>query len=180
MQELRTKFQEMGAKTNASVAGILTESQNKRLDEIMVQVRGLHGLAGEEMAEKLGLSSDQKEGIKDLVAAEREELQGQFAKMREASPEERREMFTKMREQSQQLRDQTDKMIKEELTPEQSKKLDEMMGKPFELDREALFRGGRRPGGEGRGPRGEGRGPRGEGRRPGGQRTPDAGGNRSI
>lgn len=177
-EERRAKMDEFRAKAeeaNKELMALLNEDQQKRLNQISLQLRGVDALLDDEYAGKLGLSDDQKQQIRDLLETQREMQREMFAGLRDLSDEERRAKFEEMGKAQEELRKETDSAAVELLTDAQKAQWNDLLGKPFEIDRASLFggfgRGGRGgppgfgpggPGGPGRGGRG-GRGPRGGG-----------------
>lgn len=150
MEEMRAKFTEQAAALDKDLSGVLSETQAKRLDEIVLQQRGISALQDAKIAEKLGLSAAQKESLSDVFAAQREMTQELFSGIRDAKPEERREKFEEIQKKTGELRTETEKAALKVLDDSQKTKFDELKGKAFELDRSQLFRGfGPRPDGEG-------------------------------
>src|ERR1043165_3821197 len=59
--------QAAGEKVQKEVAGILNADQSKRLEEIQLQMMGARALQRADVAEKLGLTEDQKQKIADAL-----------------------------------------------------------------------------------------------------------------
>lgn len=158
------------AEIEKQVKDILEPEQVKRIEQIGLQLRlrfaGVRALTDGELAEKLGITDEQKEKLNKIG----EESQ---TKMREAFPrpeggdrpqltdEQRTARMAKMEELRKAAHEQAIKV----LTPEQKEKLDGMTGKEIKIDPRAMMGGMR--GGPGQGPA---RGQRGQGRR-GGQNS---------
>jgi hypothetical protein len=120
-------------KTQAQVDKILIGPQADRLKQLALQFQmraGGAGLANDDVAEKLGIPEDQREKLR-----------------------------TKARELELQARKKLLEDLLKELTPEQQKKYQELVGEPFE------FKQDERPGGRGQG------GPGGRGGNAGGGRN---------
>jgi len=177
-EERQKRFQEMQAKAAETrkkidekfkpmLSEILTEEQEKRLDQIVLQVAGVPALLEADLQKKLGLSKEQTDklaAINKEYTDKRTELmpqgfggrgpggggQGNF-----------QETFTKLRE----LGETRDKDMLAVLTADQKAKYDEAKGKEFDVASVRGF-GGRGPGGPGGG------GPGGAGGRPGGEGRP--------
>ncbi|MEN1679216.1 MAG: hypothetical protein AAGJ46_06455 [Planctomycetota bacterium] len=148
-EEARGRMSEIRDEINDRVKEVLMPHQFERLQQIEVQNqmqrRGTASLAGGRAAEALGLTEDQKAEIERRSAEESAKLQEQIAKLRA---------------------DARDRIL-EVLSTEQRAKYDQLVGKPFEMQRRdggRFQRGGRGGPGEQR------RGGRPGGDRPGGDR----------
>lgn len=146
--ELRETFRKFNEEMQAEVDKILLPHQSKRLKQLEVQMRmrgGVMGALSGDVASQLGISEDQQDKL-------REKAQG---------------LEQELRKKTAELRKQMQEQLLTELSPEQRKQFNEMVGEPFEFRDEGPPGGG--PGGfRGRG--GEG-GPGGgdRRRRPNGQ-----------
>ncbi|NQV28516.1 MAG: hypothetical protein HQ518_29540 [Rhodopirellula sp.] len=172
-EDRRTKFEELGKKraelvkvSEKGLAEFLSEAQSKRLDEIALQLMGIRALTNDDVAQKLKLTSDQKKGVEDALKAADEDRQKMFEELRTAGGGAGG--FEGMREKMEEARKKSDEKALAVLSVDQKKQFEELKGKPFEVDRRALFSFGGRGGTQGGGGRPGGAG----GRRPGG----DAGG----
>jgi len=157
MEEMRTKRQELQADMRKKLEAVLNTDQVKRLDEITLQVRGIGALADKQYMGKLSITDQQKQGIEDVVEAQRDmqrELFGSFRDLRDLDPDEQQEKMAEMRKKGEEISTETEAAVLELLTAEQRTNFEELKGEPFELDRRELFGGGR--GGPG-GQRGRGR-----------------------
>lgn len=153
MEEMGKKRAELAKKYEADVAKSLSEEQMTRLTQIEVQQMGTRALSEEAIAKKLDISAEQQEKIAK-IQADMATAQGEiFQSARDAGPDG----FGQMREKQQALQEKTDGELMAVLTDDQKKSFEEMKGKPFELDRAAMFGGGRGPGGPGAGGPGGGR-----------------------
>lgn len=171
--ERRAKFEELGKKraelakeSEKGLSEFLTDEQSKRLDEIVVQLTGIRALSNEDIAKKLKLTSDQKGDIKEAFESADTDRRKMFEEARASGGG-----FEGMREKMEEARRKTDAKVLAVLSDDQKKQFDGLKGKPFEVDRRALFSfGGRGGQQQGRGgDRGQGRG-RGDDRR----RRPDS------
>ncbi len=164
--ERRTKFEEVGKKRSALVkesekglAELLSEAQSKRLDEIALQLMGVRALANEDVAKKLKLTADQKKGVEDAFKAADDDRRKMFEGLRSGGGNGGNAGgFEAMREKMDEARKKSEANVLAVLSADQKKQFDELKGKPFEVDRRALFGAGGRggqPGGAGR-PEGEG------------------------
>jgi Spy/CpxP family protein refolding chaperone len=128
MQEVKEserpkKFQELAKEGDKAIANILTKDQADRLAEIRLQRRGALAIADPSIAQKLGLTDDQKNQVKEIVEA--------AAKQREKIVKDaggiRRAYFPKIQEYMKTVGDKLMKM----LTDDQKAKWKAMTGKPF-------------------------------------------------
>ncbi len=145
-EELRSKQQELQAGMRKHLEKVLSEAQVKRLDEITLQVRGISALANSDFSSKLSITDQQKQSIDDLIEAQRDMQRELFSGMRELrdlDSDERTARVTKLREQGEEIARETEAAVLELLSEEQRATFKEMKGEPFELDRRALFGGGR-------------------------------------
>jgi hypothetical protein len=65
--EIQRRLEERAKISRQKIAQILTPKQNKRLSEIYIQVAGITALGYEEVAEKIGLTADQKLKLKNMA-----------------------------------------------------------------------------------------------------------------
>jgi Spy/CpxP family protein refolding chaperone len=145
--EMREKMRSMNEKLQKELNEVLLPHQQDRLKQIALQLQGNQALSNPEVAAKLGLSDKQKDQLAQVQEEGREKMREMFTSAREAGGD--REA---MREKFAQMREDLDKQIEGVLTADQKRKLEEMRGEPFELDRSQL-RGGRDRGDRGRGDR---------------------------
>ncbi len=168
-EEERTKkleeFQKSTEETIGLLDEVLEEGQTKRLDQIILQSRGIRALRDEKITKKLGVSKEQLAKLKSTFDAEEakqrkrgEEGRKQFTALRELPEDERRkkfaelrEQFTKQREEAEKERKKFDTGVLALLTDEQKKKFESMKGAKFDIPRRSFGRGrggqrGRRPG----------------------------------
>jgi hypothetical protein len=120
-QKYREAYQELGKETEQKVREVLLDHQVERLRQILLQMRmrsmgyGAAGaLTGDEVAEALGLTKEQKEQI------------------RTKEVEIRQEMQKKQQEFYRKLRDDARAELMGVLSEAQRKKLEELMGTKFE------------------------------------------------
>ena len=129
---------------------ILLPHQLKRLDQLSAQLRTQGGgmaLLGGEVARDLGVTDQQREQLRTKVE----------------------EIEQETRKQEAELRRQVREKVIQLLTPEQQKKLKEMIGEPFTFEMQGPPQRPGQPGGFGQpqgGPGGPGGPDRGDSRRP--------------
>jgi Spy/CpxP family protein refolding chaperone len=137
MAEFRKQMEETGKKIDDKVKSSLTEAQWKRLNELRLQRDGANALERADVAEKLKLTTEQKEKIKSLAEAGRPQF-GQRGGGGSNPPGERPN-FEEMRAR----REKTITEILAVLTPEQKLAFDNLKGAKFNFPE--------RPAGGGRG-----------------------------
>jgi hypothetical protein len=134
----REQFMEKWAKFNADAADafneILDDAQEKRAQEIYIQVNGPSLLVQEAIAEPLKISDEQQEKLQDVLAASREEFMN--AGLRDM---EREEAAKKMAE----LIASRDEKLLAVLNDDQRTQFEKMQGKKIEIDLSELPRPGR-------------------------------------
>ena len=139
-EEQQKKVSEYRQQADAKIKEVLNEEQHKRLDQIMLQMRGVRALADAAVAKELGLTEDQQ---KKLRAALNPSRDGQSRPdFRNMSEEERNKYFAERRAQEEKR--QTDAMAV--LTDDQKTKFERMKGKKIEIQ---FGRRGGRPGSSG-------------------------------
>ncbi len=146
-QERRTKLQEQLKANDSVVGGILNEGQAKRLKQIMLQQRGAAALGDAEVAQAVGLTSEQKEKIQGIQQAALEERRAQFQGGGGGGDRE------EMRKKFEAARAATNEKITALLTAEQKDKWTALTGEPFKGEIRAPQRRGNRPGGAAAAPR---------------------------
>ncbi len=188
--EQQTQREKLNKDAEAGLQEFLSEEQITRLDQIILQIRGLRALIDDQVAEKLAITADQKQRIEDVFTAAGEARQKMFEEMRGnrdggardggnrggANPDGGNQSgvrrggrggfdpaaFAEMQKKMEESGRKTEAEVLAVLTAEQKKKFEDMKGKPFELERRGF--GG--PGGFGGRPGGgrpEGGRPQGDG-----------------
>lgn len=149
-EEARAARAKMNADFAAKLNEALDEPQQKRIQEIYVQVNGASVLTDESVAAALVLTDEQKQALQDALADQRQAMQDAFQGWQDMSDEER---TAKMDELSKAR----DEALLAVLTDEQKTQFEAMKGTALEVDLSPLrgrgFGGG---GGRGRGGRGGG------------------------
>jgi hypothetical protein len=140
-EESRQKAEEMGKKTEEMLKMILEPKQLERLSQLRLQTEGVDAFRRDEIAEKLGLTQDQKDKIAKIQEESRPDPNA-FRNFRDASEEERRQAFAQMRER----REKAQADILAVLTASQKESWEKMQGKKFDFPQRGF--GGGRPGGE--------------------------------
>ncbi len=119
---------EAQAKLDADIKAILSDSQYKRLHELMLQFDGPAALARPDVAKQFDLTEEQKKKIQDIQQTQmqnmRERMQGG------GGGGERQAMMQEM----QKMREETNKQILAVLTAEQKQKWDAAQGKSFKFE----------------------------------------------
>jgi hypothetical protein len=168
MEELRGKQQELTKAAEEKLHGVLSADQKSRLEQIQLQLRGIDALAQPDVAKKLDIDAEQQAVLAGIFESRREEQRKLMEGLREGGREGGRERFQEMNAKREEITKKAETEAMAVLTAEQKSQFTAMQGEKFELDRRALFGGGRggQQGQRGRGGRGgEGR-PGGRTRRP--------------
>jgi len=131
-EKMREILAERAAETQKELDNILLPNQAERLAQLSVQfsMRGgaSRALSGNQVAEELGITDEQKENI------------------RKKSEELQKELNEKIAELRKEMQDE----VMQELTAKQRAQWEEMVGDPFEFQQTQQFGGGNFGGGGGR------------------------------
>jgi hypothetical protein len=119
--ERRTKIEEMENDNKKFLKDNLSEEQQKRLHQIMLQVTGLMQLTKPEAVKLLNITDEQQEKFKEMQKEARQEFR---QLMSDKNRESRNEKLAK-------LRAEIDKKIDAVLTDDQKAKVREIVGEPF-------------------------------------------------
>jgi Spy/CpxP family protein refolding chaperone len=145
-QDVGDKMQERAKDNKKKVDDLLLPPQRERLEQIGLQIAGANALSRSDVAEKLGLSDDQKSKLKELADDAQEKRMALFSS---GPPADQQEMQDRIQKAQKISGDQKDKAMAV-LTAEQKDKLEKMQGKKFELDLSQMMpRGGFGGGGQG-------------------------------
>ena len=143
-EEMQTKMQDLAKANKKKVDDILLAPQRERLDQISIQfaiqTQGPTAFTRQDIVDKLGLTSEQKDKIQALADDMQQKIMGIF---QDAAGD-----FQGAQEKVTKLRDEQKAKAMELLTADQKTKLTALTGKEFKIDPMALFggRGGRRGG----------------------------------
>jgi Spy/CpxP family protein refolding chaperone len=159
-QAIAEKTAALGKTTDDKLATVLDKDQSKRLSEIALQQQGPDGLVAEPVVAALKLTKEQTDKIRGVMTARDEETRKKMEELRGGGGGGGGG-FERMREESDKIRKKAGDDALAVLSKEQRDELEKLKGKPFELDRSTLFRGG--PGGGAGGPGGAGGGQGGNG-----------------
>lgn len=169
--EYFTKTQQQQEEMDLTVKmEILLPDQSSRLDQIILQIRGLAALTSDDIVAKLSITDDQKTQFETIQEERQTSIQEKFQEARDSGD------FAAMGDATTKIGEEADEKMLAVLTTEQKTQFEEMKGKAFQMPQRGRGGfGGRRGGGggfgggggRGRGGRGGGRGGRG-GRRGGG------------
>jgi hypothetical protein len=140
-EDMQTKMQDLGKANKKKADDILLDKQRARLDQISlqfaIQMAGPSAFIRPELADKLGLTAEQKDKIQTIS---------------DETQEKRRDIFQDANGDFQGAQEKIGKLNTEQkdkamglLTSDQKTKLDSMTGKEFKIDITQMFRGG--PGG---------------------------------
>ena len=152
MEEGRKRFEELGKKSDEMVATILEPKQAERLNQLRLQRDGVSSFTRPEVADKIGLSQDQRKKVQEILESMRSDP-NQFSGLfrRDMSEEERTVAMAKMRELGEKMREKAEKGrsdILGLLTSEQKDRWEKVQGAKFEFPRPQFGGfGGGRPGG---------------------------------
>lgn len=116
-------------KTRKDLLEIISEAQLKRVDEIILQLRGNEAITSADIQKSLGLSEDQIAKVKDLQAKQREANMGLGQKV-QSQEITRDEAATARARNTETLKTELGKI----LTSAQADKLKTMQGKAFTPD----------------------------------------------
>ncbi len=157
LQKSGASFQDIGAKMREArtdnkkkVDDILLPPQRERMDQIMLQMAGANALNRPDVAEKLGLSDDQKSKLKDIADDAQQKRMDLFSA---GPPADQQEMQDRIQKGQKISADQKEKAMAV-LTADQKDKLEKMQGKKFELDMSQMMPRGGFGGGGGGAPKG--------------------------
>jgi len=152
-EEMTKKVDELRKKAEGQIDAALDEGQRTRLSEIALQQQGVDGLVGENVVASLKLSPEQVDKIKAAAKTRDEEVRKLMSPRggsgRPGGGDDGG--GAELRDKMQKIRKQADDSALAVLSKEQQEAFDKLKGKPFELDRASLFRGGRGGGGGRRG-----------------------------
>lgn len=129
--EYSAKMRELNQKSERDALGLLSDAQRQRAEQLKLQRQGTRAFATTEVAEKLGLTPEQRTAIGKLTGRT-----SSFGGGRVQNPNPN----TTAEERLQQARDEAAKRTAENrekilalLTPEQRAKWSEMTGEPFKF-----------------------------------------------
>ena len=138
-QDVGEKMQDRAKDNKKKVDDILLPPQRERLDQITLQLAGAQALSRPEVAEKLGLSDDQKTKLKDLADDAQQKRMDLFSS---GPPSDQQEMQDRMQKVQKISADQKEKAMAV-LTADQKQELEKMQGKKFDFDMSQMMpRGG--------------------------------------
>jgi Spy/CpxP family protein refolding chaperone len=120
-KERDAKLEELEKENQKFLTDNLTPAQNKRLDQITMQVTGLQQLTRPDVAKLLNLTEAQQQKFKEMQKEARKELEEIIGAKDRAG---RNEKLAK-------LRADIDNKVEAALTPEQKEKAREIVGEPF-------------------------------------------------
>jgi Spy/CpxP family protein refolding chaperone len=125
--EMREAFEAIRKKNEEAVLQILTPEQRVRIKEISLQLAGNSAIQDADVQTALGLTSDQKAKVKNLVEKQGEANRAVFERAREGGME-RDAVMTIVKRNDEALKTELGKI----LTSDQASRLKTMAGKPFE------------------------------------------------
>lgn len=131
---------------DAKIKTVLNDGQYTRYHELSVQMEGPPALVRPMVAEKVGLSAQQRDQIQTILQSSAAGQRGQFQQRGQGerpSPEQ----LQQLRQQMEAARTETNNKIVAVLTDEQKQKWQSLQGSPFTFEPMGF---GRRGGGQGR------------------------------
>lgn len=105
---------------------ILQPNQRERFEQIQLRVQGVRALGREDIAQKVGLTQEQRQQIRDILRENMGGRDGARPNPGEWNPQE-------MRAQMEERRQENERRILQILTAEQKAKWESLLGAPFEL-----------------------------------------------
>lgn len=146
-------MEEINDKMVGKLKEILNEKQQKRLDQIYLQVNGPSVLTTKEVAAMLELTEEQTGKLDDVLQSNQEELREMFSSFREMEREE-------IQEKMETWQKERDEKLLAVLNEEQTEAFKKAQGEKIDVDADDFRRrrGGRGRGGDDRGRRGDRRG----------------------
>lgn len=143
-EEARAARAKLNADYAAKLNALLEEPQQKRLQEIYVQVNGTAALSDEAVAAALKFSDEQKGKLSTVITEQAQAMREAFQDMQGASREE-------MAEEMQALNKERDEALLAVLTDDQKSQFEALKGEKIDIDMSQLRGGfGGRGGGGGR------------------------------
>jgi hypothetical protein len=118
------EFDKLGKENEKFVEKTLTKAQQKRLQEITLQIAGLQCVTRHDLASKLKLTADQKKRVQEMQKEARKEAEDLLYATDKS----------KQREKLRELREINRKRVQELLTDEQELAWKNMTGEPFTGD----------------------------------------------
>lgn len=128
------------------VSKVLKEEQTKRLKQIMLQLQGVNAFSTKDVQDGLKLTDEQKDTIKEIVAAmlteQREMMAGAFGGGggERPDPAKMQEMMAEMNKKRAELSKKYMEKVSAQLKDDQKKSWTEMTGKAFDYKPEAPMR----------------------------------------
>ena len=113
----------------SKLTAILTALQQERLDQIVLQFQGLAALTGDKVAERLGLTPDQRQSVANLVGG----AQAAFNDLRTQAAAGKN--TTELNRQVKKLQSELQRDLSAVLTPAQVSRWSALQGKPFDVAR---------------------------------------------
>ena len=140
-QDFRKRMEiiaELSKEGEKELSQMLKPEQLKRLEQISVQSQGNRALQNPEIQEKLGITAEQKEKLREISSESGKAMRELFGGGR---PDPQK--FQEIREKMQALQKKIGEQMQNVLTSEQKAKWKELTGEPFDTSK--LFQGRPRP-----------------------------------
>ena len=129
----RQAYDEMIARRDDALAGILSPDQMKRLNQISLQARGARALLDEEIQKELGLTDEICNELRATANRAREEKRGKMLELFR-SDKDRREVRASLL----QLRKELDQEVLEVLSEGDQQRFSDLQGEKLDLDNAVL------------------------------------------
>jgi hypothetical protein len=144
--ETREKMEQLNKDASAKVDAVLDATQQKRMQQIEIQVNGAGALNNPAVADQLKLTDDQKKQLAEARDANFQTIRDAMGDMGSMSREERQAKGAEMRKAA-------DEKLLAVLTDQQKTEFEALKGAPLTIDLSQLRRGFGRGGGGGGGNR---------------------------
>lgn len=129
LEQRREFHKQREAFVREQLGGILQPQQVKRLEQIQYQARGAGALQDDDVVEKLKLSGEQQQRIKDLTRQAEQRMEGlKRGLLQSGNPE-------LIRRELEKAREEISGQFLSVLNKEQQKDYNELRGEPFEVPR---------------------------------------------
>lgn len=116
------------AEVEKTLKGILSESQYARYRELLAQWLGPEALVRKDYADEVGLTSDQRQKIREIQQQALQRIRDEMQAAREAGGD-----FQAIRQKVEAIRQELRQQILNLLTSEQKTKWQQIQGKPFQF-----------------------------------------------
>ena len=129
--EIQKRMEERAKDSRNKISKILTPKQMERLDEINIQISGVVALNYEDVAEKLALTVDQRQKLKNLGEESRRQLTDMFSTSNGQPPDKQKRQ--ELQQKQKDIKSQRKENAMALLTDEQKSKFEQLQGEKFDL-----------------------------------------------